>query len=329
MASEPPLPGRWLPRLPALLVVTDLEGALQVVSGEAVETLGVEAGALDYVGTLFGRASAIFLETHLWPLLRRDGRIDECHVLLQSRGGASWPCLVSARRIDEAHDPRVLWLFFPAQERARFEAELLAAREAAQALAKELAEANRQLEAQADAIRSRNDELDQLARTDPLTGLGNRRALDAAFRSGRQGVDGAGWGGALLMVDADHFKSVNDRWGHEAGDAVLVALAGVLRASLRREDTVVRLGGEEFALWLPGAAADVAARVAEAIHARVAALRLPGEGGRLTVSIGVAMLGDQRDPHDLATLLKRADDALYRAKAAGRNRTCRAERAPA
>lgn len=199
-----------------------------------------------------------------------------------------------------------------------------AVRQPAQGLASELAEANRRLEAQSEAIRNRNCELDALARTDPLTGLGNRRALDAAFLArpaappdGTPSTDSA-----LLMVDADHFKAINDRWGHDVGDSVLVAMAGVLRTCLRRSDTVARLGGEEFALWLPEATADAAARVAETVHARMAAVRLPDGAEALTVSIGMAMLGGQRDRSDLALLLKRADEALYLAKTAGRNRSC-------
>ena len=310
-----------LPRLPALVIVTDANGSLQVVTGDVVEELGIEAGALDYIGTVFGRASAIFLETHLWPLLRREGRFDECHVLLQSPGGTPWPCLVSARRLDDG--ARWLWLFFAARERARFEAELVAARQSAQGLARELAEANRRLEAQSEAIRNRNSELDALARTDPLTGLGNRRALDAAFlarpaapQDGTPSTDSA-----LLMVDADHFKAINDLWGHDVGDTVLVSMAGVLRTCLRRSDTVVRLGGEEFALWLPEASPEAAARVAETVHARMAAVRLPDAAQTLTVSIGVAMLGGQRHRNDLSQLLKRADGALYVAKRAGRQCT--------
>ncbi|MFN7211862.1 MAG: GGDEF domain-containing protein [Lysobacteraceae bacterium] len=198
-----------------------------------------------------------------------------------------------------------------------------AVRQSAQGLASELAEANRRLEAQSEAIRNRNSELDALARTDPLTGLGNRRALDAALLArpaappdGTPSTDSA-----LLMVDADHFKAINDRWGHDVGDTVLVSMAGVLRTCLRCSDTVARLGGEEFALWLPEATAEAAVRVAETVHARMAAVRLPDAAQTLTVSIGVAMLGGQRDRNDLALLLKRADGALYVAKRAGRHCT--------
>lgn len=293
----------WMPGLPGLVVVTDDEGMLRAVAGEGAATLGLAADAKGYIAGLFTRPAAIFLETHLWPTLRHDGRFDECSVALKAPDGQPWPCLVSARRMAQAPGVAVLWLFFPAQERTRFEAELVAARGAAQALA---------------------SELDQLARTDPLTGLGNRRALEAAFVASVAAAerDGTTGGGALLMVDADHFKAINDRWGHDAGDAVLVGLAHALRDSLRRTDTVVRMGGEEFAAWLPGADPAAVARVAEAVHARVRELRLPDEGGPPTVSIGVAAVDGDLRATPLGALIKRADEAVYAAKSAGRNRTC-------
>ena len=315
MATESPIPG-MLARLPGLLVVTDDAGAIQWIGGEALETLGVAVGPLDYLGTLFSRPAAIFLETHLWPSLRRNGRIDECYAPLRHADGSPWPCLVSARRMDD--EGRLVWLCFEARERAGFESSLIEARAAAQRLALELAEANQRLRQQALALDEHNRELGQLALTDPLTGLGNRRALERAFRAEGHG----GRHGALVMVDADHFKAVNDRWGHEMGDNVLIRLAAALRSCSRRHDTVVRLGGEEFALWLPEADAAAAARVAEAVHARIAEAKLTGGEQALTVSIGIAIGEGGPDAGAFADLMRRADAALYAAKAAGRNRTC-------
>ena len=325
MAPESPL-AALMPRLPALVVVTDAEGRLRALTGECADTLGFDVGALDDIGALFTRAAAIFLETHLWPTLRRSGRIDEVYVSLAAPGGGRWPCLLSVRRDDDGPQGRLVWLFFPAGERDRFEAELIAARSSAQRMAEALEAANRRLQAQADAERERNRELDALAQTDPLTGLGNRRALQSAFEDGlRRGeLDAAPEPGALLMVDADHFKSVNDRWGHDVGDEVLVRFAAKLRASIRRSDCVVRLGGEEFAVWLPCAGEEVAGRVAQGIHERSTRLRPAPDAEPITVSIGIALLSDQADRTDLALLLKRADGALYAAKSGGRNRTCRA-----
>lgn len=126
-------------------------------------------------------------------------------------------------------------------------------------------------------------------------------------------------------MDIDHFKSINDTHGHLAGDAVLRQLAGLLQAQLRRDALVTRFGGEEFALVVPVADAQAAARVAERVRDAVA--RQPfdiGSGSlRVTVSVGLAMLTGRET---LEATLQRADEALYRAKGAGRNRVETAQR---
>lgn len=316
---------------PALVALTDPLGALAWIRGEPLESLEMSAGPADYITGLFTRAGAIFLETHVWPTLRRESRVDEIYLPLRAKDGGELPCLVNARMMEGPNGPCCLWLFFPTHQRGRFERELIAARSSAQELAAQLAttvrqlgEANERLQSTAEAVAERNRELDYLAQTDALTGLGNRRALSAAFQTWRSEATDADErrNGALLMVDADHFKLINDRWGHETGDAVLVRLAATLRICVRRSDTVARLGGEEFALWLPDARRDVAERVAEGVHERLAQRALQENATPLTVSIGVALLHEQHDGSDLAGLLKHADEALYVAKSSGRNRTC-------
>ena len=157
------------------------------------------------------------------------------------------------------------------------------------------------------------------AERDPLTGLGNRRhllkrcaeLLPSARRHQRPL--------ALALLDLDRFKDVNDTHGHAVGDAVLVALAQLLRESMRTDDVLVRHGGEEFVLVLPGLAADAAVEVCERLRERVAAF--PWQSGcgtsvPVTASLGLALA----PAYELEVLLARADQALYRAKAAGRNR---------
>lgn len=129
---------------------------------------------------------------------------------------------------------------------------------------------------------------------------------------------------ALLMLDADHFKACNDRYGHALGDRVLKALTAELRAHTRPGDTVGRLGGEEFAVLLPGAEAEAALQVAERIRGAMATLTLDlPDGSRVaapTVSLGIALA--PRHAREAQELLRLADEALYRAKAQGRNRVC-------
>ena len=150
------------------------------------------------------------------------------------------------------------------------------------------------------------------ARSDALTGLLNRRAfherLDAELARSRR----TGEPLSLAILDADHFKDVNDRCGHAAGDALLASLADVLRTAARRTDDVARIGGEEFAAVLGGSTLEGGEEFAARVHAALAA------AGEITVSIGVAEAQPGCNADDL---LRRADDALYCAKRAGRNRT--------
>jgi diguanylate cyclase (GGDEF)-like protein len=162
------------------------------------------------------------------------------------------------------------------------------------------------------------NELAEAASTDPLTGLANRRRVEALARPW---IDDPQAPLCALMIDVDHFKRVNDRFGHDAGDEALVWLASHLRVQARATDLVGRLGGEEFVMLLPGAMADEAAVLAERLRATVAAVPMDLESHGewpLTVSIGVA----QRVPGDtdVRELLRRADDAMYAAKRGGRNR---------
>ncbi len=172
-------------------------------------------------------------------------------------------------------------------------------------------------------------ELLSAAMTDPLTGLYNSRWLrDAAqrdlLRAAREPTPFS-----LLLIDLDHFKTVNDHGGHAAGDLVLQRVASRLRASVRGADAVVRLGGEEFVVLLQGCDADRAAAVADSVREAISQLALPdGAGlGRLTASIGVSSSPEHGDHLD--HLLAAADRAMYSAKHAGRNRVVRAPTANA
>lgn len=165
----------------------------------------------------------------------------------------------------------------------------------------------------------RSEASDTASLTDPLTDVGNRRKLERDLPDVLASATGPT---GLVMVDLDHFKSVNDGHGHPAGDAVLREVAAVLRSLLRPDDGLYRYGGEEFTIILPGAdeaAAIVAAeRAREALRARDLDLG-NGSRHRLTASLGVAATSGA-DDHDGLGLVARADRALYEAKASGRDR---------
>lgn len=163
-------------------------------------------------------------------------------------------------------------------------------------------------------------ELTRLATFDLMTGLFNRRAfMELAERElARARRTGSPY--AVLMMDLDLFKRVNDEYGHQAGDRVLAAFGAVASRSVRTEDLVGRYGGEEFCAILPGATMDKAIEIAERIRQAVAKDSLGGLPQPITVSIGVAACGADAGG-TLATAIARADEALYRAKHEGRNRT--------
>lgn len=166
------------------------------------------------------------------------------------------------------------------------------------------------------------------ARFDSLTGLHSRGAFLDEFAREESRAARAGAPFSLAIFDLDYFKSVNDRYGHPGGDAVLKAFAEVLRATVRPYDTVGRYGGEEFALLMPQTGKDTAARVAERVRLELEARGVLAGGKRIdvTVSAGVASYGV--DGADWDTLLSAADNALYEAKRAGRNRVVPAGQSP-
>jgi diguanylate cyclase (GGDEF)-like protein len=173
-------------------------------------------------------------------------------------------------------------------------------------------------------LRLRHDaeqELAQMAATDPLTGVANRRTLDQTLRHEWFRAQRSGQPLSLLMIDADHFKTLNDRHGHQVGDEALRSLAGIIHANVHRPtDLVARYGGEEFSVILAETDSEGARQIAERIRAQVEQLPLLGDDqSPMTVSIGISTWTTASEI-SLEQLLFAADKALYQAKERGRNR---------
>ncbi|UTF60962.1 GGDEF domain-containing protein [Gilvimarinus sp. DA14] len=162
----------------------------------------------------------------------------------------------------------------------------------------------------------------RMALIDPLTQVGNRAALDRALEREHQLLQRSGQPFALLMIDIDHFKQINDRYGHGVGDKIIASVASTIDEVSRGTDMTFRFGGEEFALILSATGAAGALITAERLRRAVEKVRLLHDGHSIcaTASIGVSACAEPGEA--VSQLIERADAALYKAKRAGRNRSC-------
>ncbi|MGE5387132.1 MAG: GGDEF domain-containing protein, partial [Betaproteobacteria bacterium] len=249
--------------------------------------------------------------------------LNQCHALRQNPAGADTYLLIIAspnhewaalRTIDAGADDVILKPVTLENLRLR-----LSMAERLRLLREGIRSERRGFVRSAEEFAGEHRQLIEVALTDPLTELPNRRhgldylAAETGSTRGRRSL-------ACLMVDIDHFKAVNDEHGHAAGDAVLRQMAMRLKGASRLGDMVFRYGGEEFALLLPAADLALALRIAERIRSLVQeeAFIFEEQRLRITVSIGLAMLGEKN--RNAEALIKAADAALYKAKRNGRNR---------
>lgn len=187
----------------------------------------------------------------------------------------------------------------------------------------ELAQTNETLEETNNQLVEAQQALEQMAVTDPLTALYNRRYFTERLSEAFASIDREQILIHIIMFDLDHFKNVNDTYGHQMGDAVLVQFSHILRRAVRKNDIIARIGGEEFVIAMFNIPSDRAHAAADRIRAEVEKYKFESEGNklRLTTSIGVASHPDLKlESPTLEKMLQEADEALYYAKTHGRNR---------
>lgn len=178
--------------------------------------------------------------------------------------------------------------------------------------------ANEQIEKQKKELSIAYKKMEMLARTDPLTQLSNRRDFLEKFQHEIIRFERSGKPFSVVLGDIDDFKSVNDRYGHDCGDLVLVAIAQIFKSMIRKQDTVGRWGGEEFILLLPEAPSKGGETVAEGIRKRIAGEAFSYKEHQLSITITFGVC-EYNSAMDIDTCVKRADEALYAGKHKGKN----------
>ncbi|MBI2379598.1 MAG: diguanylate cyclase [Gammaproteobacteria bacterium] len=304
---------RW-----TVLMLYDLKPEIFLFNMRSLLTCVMALALLGLIGRLAQRRAARMLE----PLVLLNRRAESLDM-------SSLPRQVPLSAEQGARELMSLLRAFNAMvaRMAKSHLQLLDSMDERERLNQALEASNRELESKVvertEELSHKASMLEELAITDELTGLRNRRYLSHELGKEWRRAKRFGSAFSLLLMDIDHFKLINDAHGHAAGDAVLVAVARILREAARETDCVARWGGEEFVILLPGVSGAGTRAFAERLRLQIAELTVPVREQRLscTVSIGLA------DSLDLVAdtperLLELADKALYRAKSEGRNRVC-------
>jgi diguanylate cyclase (GGDEF)-like protein len=292
-------PARWnVDMFPCGCLAISAAREVLFANSYVTQALGRPAHALlgESVATILTPASLIFCDCYVFPMLLATGACDEVLLTVRAADGRRIPVIANMRSLPDPVGATV-WSLFVAENRDKLYEELVVARA---------------------RLERQKAQLQAAAFTDALTGLMNRRAFDLGIEAAFADADRAGAGRALALLDIDHFKALNDGYGHQHGDAALRLLGAAFAETCRANETVARYGGEEFVFSIDDAEAQGALAFAARMHGAAASLEL--ESGPLTVSIGICLR-----PHGSALgyeqALAHADAALYAAKAQGRNRT--------
>ena len=280
-----------------------------------LEWIGVE-NAPAHMHDLLTIPSRIYIQTYFPPSIKMHGRVNEMYLTLKTKSEQITVLMNTVERNEQYE-----CVFVQLKVRDEYENELLLAKRNTERILRETDEAYMKLQGLMKEVEGKQQELvelniqlKELATTDPLTDLKNRRCLQEIIVENIELSKKVHSSFSLLLIDVDFFKRVNDTYGHPIGDAVLQELAKKLQIETRLHDLVARMGGEEFMIVLPNTNKDQAQVIAERIRLNLD--RDSWEHTPITVSIGVTTY----EPADnLSILFSKVDEALYRSKKAGRN----------
>lgn len=289
-----------LDSFPCILITTDIvTNRLEYCNKYATELLGVDAnGTAEYsLFDFMSKASCIFFESYIRPTIVSSGACQEIQISLILNSNEKLPAVANARLVES----KIYWSIYTAVARDKLYQELIAARE---------------------DLENKTEELTLLTRIDPLTSLLNRRAAIDDLTKIITQLKRNFMPVSFLLIDLDWFKKVNDTYGHDRGDEILIDLSSILKDVTRTSDIVARWGGEEFLVVLYNSNLENTRIFCDRLHLKVNSLELTGRLA-LSISVGVSALNADNLTclNVIEKLVKEADIALYKAKDNGRNRT--------
>jgi len=305
------------------------DGRIADVNQTFLERMGYKKEALVnmHFESLMSTANKLMFHSYFYPYIHLNGRVEELFIRLNDYDGQVVSYLLNGRRVEVDGNEVIDCVLVEMGKRISYEIELRTAKENVEKAYKESDQAYEKLKAihleiekkQAELIEM-NTILMELSVTDKLTGMKNRRYFQDSLAEKMEAFKNGGPYFSLCIVDIDHFKRVNDTYGHQVGDYVLERLATLLKAHAGQNDIVARYGGEEFVVILPEV--DVEESLAIAENYRMIIEQSNWDVGNITISIGVATVV----PEDTSeSILYKADQALYHSKENGRNRVTHAE----
>ncbi|MEK4275629.1 sensor domain-containing diguanylate cyclase [Paenibacillus sp. FSL R7-0026] len=303
-------------------------GVVQSINQTFLTMLGYERDELigQHIESTMSVSNKVFFHTYFYPYIQLYGHVDEMYFTFRTRDQQAVPVLLNGVRQTRNGESIVDCVVVVMRKRIEHEKDILHTKTKLQELYQATQEANKELERlheeykiKEQALIKVNDQLETLASTDLLTGLKNRRFFQEKMVESLMVFQQKQRNFSLLVVDIDHFKSINDTYGHPIGDLVLGNLAGLLQSLSRSTDVVARYGGEEFVVILPDCEEEQAIGIAERYRSQVASADW-GEYN-ITVSIGAATVVEEDTEK---SLFQRADNALYASKTGGRNRVTHA-----
>lgn len=300
------------------------EGIITDINQTFLQWMGYKQADLinKHIEILMSTPNKLIFHSYFYPSINLNKHIEELFISLKHHDGLSIPFLLNAKLFTENKLEYIDCILVKMKKRIDYELELRSTKkqmeaaytEKKQALAK-LEQIHLEIEQKQAELLSMNASLVELSETDKLTSLKNRRYFQEKLEEQLSNYEKSASPFSLFILDIDHFKKVNDTFGHQVGDEVLAQLAQLLKNQARSLDTVARYGGEEFVVILPETDQHEAKAIVEQL--RQAVEQAKWQTGRITVSVGIATAIKTDNE---TTILQRADKALYASKENGRNR---------